>query len=242
MQVTSAPKSTGRRKTWPACRFVMIAASILVLAATGPGRADVGRPVMGALGDREIVLMNRDKSSVVEVYVSPDTADSWGQDLLGDGVIDPGQVGRVKLGRMRDCSFDVLVVYDDTRREEMRGVNICKTRQLTFDGHNASAPVEQPGPQRSVTVVDASTLPIQQLFVSPPDAAQWGDDRLAAASLSVGEQRAIDFNGDCSADVRVVFANRAAEERRGIDLCHTTVLRIAPGWTTADSLSPVAIK
>jgi hypothetical protein len=83
-----------------------------------------------------------------------------------------------------------------------------------------------------VTLVNASPLPIQQLYLSPPDAAQWGDDLLTQSALSAGEQRAIDFHGDCIADVRVVFSNRAAEERRGLDLCANPVLTIAPGWTT----------
>ena len=66
-------------------------------------------------------------------------------------------------------------------------------------------------------------------------AAQWGDDLLATSGLSVAEQRAITYSGTCDADIRVVFANRAAEERRGLNLCTHHVLRITPGWTTSDS-------
>jgi hypothetical protein len=32
-----------------------------------------------------------------------------------------------------------------------------------------------------------------------------------------------------------VFSNRAAEERRGLNLCTRSRLRIAPGWTTAEA-------
>jgi hypothetical protein len=42
-------------------------------------------------------------------------------------------------------------------------------------------------------------------------------------------------------DIRVVFENRAAEERRGVDLCRRASLSIEPGWTTTDELpSPPA--
>ena len=78
--------------------------------------------------------------------------------------------------------------------------------------------------------------PIQQVFISPAAANQWGDDRLAEGSISAGDGRAVTWRGDCNVDLRVVFENRAAEERRGINLCATPALSVEPGWTTADVL------
>jgi hypothetical protein len=207
---------------------------VALLLLIGTARAEPSRPTMGPLGERELAVVNHSKHSVVELYISPQSADSWGQDQLGEDVLDPGLTRHVALGRMRDCSFDVLVVYDDTSREENRGVNVCHAHELAFDGAAATAPAAPPGPARGIVVVDASPRPIQQLFLSPPDAAQWGDDRLVSSAISVGEQRNLAFRGPCATDVRVVFANRAAEERRGLDLCANPILRIAPGWTTQD--------
>lgn len=207
---------------------------VVLLATLSSARAEPPRPVIGPLGDRELAITNRSEQGILELYVSPAAADSWGQDQLGDDTLDPRKIVRLKLGRMRDCVFDVLVVYEDTSREENRGVNVCRTHDLAFDGSHASAPVEPAGPTRSVTVSNGSRLPIQQLFLSPPDAVQWGDDRLTPSALSTGEERAVTFRGDCNADVRVVFSNRAAEERRGLNLCAHPRLVIAPGWTTAD--------
>ena len=113
-------------------------------------------------------------------------------------------------------------------------MNLCKTHAITFDGKTATVPPDALGPAHTVTVVDKTPMPIQQLFISPQDAAQWGDDLLSTAAMSVNEQRKLTFHGPCSADIRAVFANRAAEERRGVDLCAMTTLRIAPGWTTMD--------
>ena len=186
----------------------------------------------GPIGERELGIVNRSRHSIVELYASPASADEWGPDRLGERQIDVGARVQVSLGRMRDCGFDVLAIYDDASREEFHAVNLCRTRSLTLDGSTATP---APLPSRSITVIDASPLPIQQLFISPLDAAQWGDDLLATASLSVGEQRSLTYQGTCDADVRVVFANRAAEERRGLNLCTTTTLRIVPGWTTADT-------
>ena len=184
-----------------------------------------------AVGEREITVSNRSLRGIDELYASPQSGSSWGQDRLGTDVLDPGGFVRLRLGRLRDCNFDLLAVYDDASREERRGVNVCRTRELVFDGMAATSPADPPGPTRSVTLVNGGNRPIQQFFLSPPDAPQWGPDRLAQA-LPVGEQRDVGFRGACSADVRVVYANRAAEERRGLDLCRTSTLTIAPGWTT----------
>jgi hypothetical protein len=131
--------------------------------------------------------------------------------------------------------FDAKVIYDDASREEHRGVNLCRTHQLAFDGSTATAPPET-GIEHSVTLVNHSPRPIQQVFISPAEANQWGDDRLGQGSISVDDRQAVTWRGDCNADLRVVFENRSAEERRGVDLCDTPVLSIEPGWTTADQL------
>jgi hypothetical protein len=92
------------------------------------------------------------------------------------------------------------------------------------------------GPMHDVTLVNRSPQPIQQLYLSSADALQWGDDRLGERGIAVGDRRVLTWRGDCRADLRVVFENRAAEERRGIDLCAAMRVAILPGWTTADAL------
>ena len=200
-----------------------------------PARADIPRPVQGPLGEREVTVLNGSPRPINEIYVSPESADQWGEDRLGEQMLEPGDSLRLHLGRTRECIFDAKVVYDDASREETRGLNLCRIHQITFDGSTATAPPET-GAEHSVTLVNHARRPIQQVFISPAAANQWGDDRLAAGSISVGDRRAVTWHGACSVDLRVVFENRAAEERRGVDLCATPVLSIEPGWTTADTL------
>lgn len=213
------------------------AATLLALLALSPlARADsrhLPPVVLGPVGEREALLINRAPNAVVELYASPSNADGWGPERLGDNGLEAGRSLRLRLGRTRVCSFDVAVVYDTLRREEKRDIDICATRQIIFDGSKAELPPEPPGQPHSLTLVNATRLVLQQLFISAPGAPQWGDDRIADRSISVGETRTITYVGGCLADVRVVFGNRAAEERRAIDLCAPAPLRIAPGWTTA---------
>ncbi len=212
-------------------RLAWVLAILWASLLATPALAD---PPLGPLGERNLAVLNQSRLNVQELYVSPQSADAWGQDQLGDAMLERGGTQRLKLGRVRDCIFDLLAIYDDASQEELRGVNVCRTREVAFTGARATHPPPPPGPERRVTVTNASTLPIQQLFVSAPDAAQWGEDRLAQASMSVGEERRVEFTGPCRADLRVVFANRAAEERRNLDLCANPALRVAPGWTTQD--------
>jgi hypothetical protein len=207
---------------------------VLLLSAGVLAETPQARIPLGALGDRNVSVTNRSQHSAVELYISPQSADAWGPDRLGETTLDAGVQRPIALGKMRDCGFDVLIVYDDLTREDQRGLNFCKLKQVVFDGSHAVLPPDALGPVHNVTIIDVTQMPLQQLFISPQDAAQWGDDLLSAGAMSVNENRVIAFRGPCAADVRVVFANRAAEERRGVDLCSITTLRIAPGWTTTD--------
>jgi hypothetical protein len=209
-----------------------VAVAVLLAAPAHANRPD---PAPAPLGERALTVLNHGSRSINELYVSPQTAEQWGEDWLGERTLEPGAVFRVRLGRTHACVFDVKIIYDDASREEQRGVNLCRTHQLAVDG-SAAIPAPGTGVAHSVTLVNQSAAPIQQVFISPTEANQWGDDRLGQGSISVADRRAVIWHGDCYADLRVVFENRAAEERRGVDLCAVPLLSIEPGWTTADAL------
>ncbi len=192
-----------------------------------------------AAGEREVVVVNHARHTVNELYVSPSSDGEWGADRLGDGTIAPGRSLRVRLERGAGCTFDLQVVYDDASREERHGVDICRDRQVAFDGSGAVAPVGTQGGTHPVVIVNNSSRPIQQVLISPADAGDWGDDLLGQDSLSVGDRATLTYHGACLADLRVVYDNRSAEERRGVDVCTLHGVVVQPGWTTADLLAPL---
>ncbi len=212
-----------------ACLIALVA---LIGAAPGAGAGGAASAESPA-GDREVTIGNHSSHAINEVYASPSSADHWGNDQLGDQTLAPGQTFRLKLGRLRDCEFDLQVVYEDASREETKDVNVCKTHAVTFNGSAAAAP--PPSAEHDVTIENRAARPIQQVLISPTDAGDWGDDRLAS-SISVGDAATLRYRGDCVADIRVVFDNRAAEERRGIDICARRRIAIQPAWTTADTV------
>ena len=216
------------------CLVVAIAAPAATALADPPRPSPVPPPA-GAMGEREVTITNRSELAISEVYVSPTSTDAWGEDRLGEVLLEPRKSTRLRLGRMRDCGFDVLVIYEDASREERTMQNLCRTRQVTFDGRGRILPQLPTVAARDVTLANQSGRAIQQVFISAADAPAWGDDLLGRA-ISVGEHGMVTWRGGCTVDIRVVFENRAAEERRGIDLCQRAALSIEPGWTTSDEV------
>lgn len=215
-------------------RSAVAFAFVLALALTTAARAEPA-PAQ-ANPEREVTVVNHSARAINELYVSPTSADHWGDDRLGDETLAPGRSTHLRLGRARDCEYDMQAVYEDASREETHAVNLCRQHQVSFDGSGATMPPPALTATHDVTIANRSARPIQQVLISPAAAGEWGDDRLANRSLSVGDSVTLHYRGDCVADLRVVFDNRSAEERRDIDLCTARRIAIEPGWTTADSI------
>ena len=181
-------------------------------------------------------MVNQSRRPVFQLHISPTDADQWGDDRLGEATIPPGGSFRVHLGRTRDCQFDVQVIYDDLSHEEQRGLDICKVRRASFDGKTAVPPLDPFAVDHDIALQNESARAIRQIFVSSGSADQWGEDLAPAAGIGAGAEGRVRYRGACTADLRVVFDNRAAEERRGVDICAHPRLIVRPGWTTAEEV------
>ncbi len=203
-----------------------------------PARGEGPRPVRGKPTPRELTIVNASKRVVFQVRVSPSDAEQWGEDRLGEVSIPPGGSFRVVLGRIADCLFDVQVMYDNAGQEERRSVDVCRSKAVNFDGAAVVLPPDPFAMARSLTMANRSGRTIQQVFVSSPRAEQWGDDVAPARGIVSGAAGEVVYRGGCVVDLRVVFDNRAAEERRSVDLCKTAGVLIRPGWTIDDAIQP----
>ena len=211
----------------------------LALAAVRAPPAQADRT--GSGGEREVIVVNHAPRAMNELYISPSSNGEWGADRLGEGTIAPGRSLRARIDHTDGCTFDLQVVYDDASREERHGVDLCRDRQVVFDGSGAVAPAGVKGGAHPVTVVNDAARPIQQVLISPADSGDWGDDLLGHDSLSVGERATLTYRGSCLADLRIVYDNRSAEERRDVDVCALHGVVVRPGWTTADRLVPLLL-
>lgn len=96
----------------------------------------------------------------------------------------------------------------------------------------AGAPPARAQGNPSFSLANAAARPIRDLFATPAGRTNWGQNRLAAP-LAPGASLAVRLpaDGNCLYDLRVVYADNAAEERRDVNTCETK--QVAFGSTSA---------
>jgi hypothetical protein len=183
-----------------------------------------------ALPTLDIAVANRSQVVLQQLYASTRGAEAWGPDRLGAETIAPGGSFRMRL-RSRDCVFDLRAIYDDGREETRPRVNLCESRAIAFDRSGIPRP-----PRRSLLLSNRHLAPVQEAYLSPSTEGDWGPDRLGSAILAPGDDMTIEMEGGCEADLRIVFPNGGAEERREVNICETPRIVLRPGWVVADRL------
>jgi hypothetical protein len=182
-------------------------------------------------------LVNATGMQINEAYVSPSRLSEWGPDILGAGVLPAGQQVWV-TPNFGDCVLDVRVRYANGAEDTRMGVNACSLSRIVFGGGAGAAIGGGPGaavsPGRaavanpSFTFVNNSGETIRELYVSLTSQRDWGPDRLGQDVLEPGGSVALRLPqaGVCTVDIRVVYMNGAAAERRGVETCSIN----AYGW------------
>jgi hypothetical protein len=204
-------------------RRMVLAAAFGVLAWAGPGQAQSSDP--------SFRIVNNTPNVVNEVYASPSTERSWGQDRLGDQVIAPGASWIVRLPADGNCNFDIRIVYQGGTAEERRNVNTCAMTDFVL-GQQAGPP---PRPQRnqqqgstqqgnpSFNLVNQSGRVIEEFYASPSSQQNWGPDRLGDDVVQPGATFPVRLpQGECNYDLRIVFSGGQAQERRNVNACGLT--------------------
>jgi len=174
-------------------------------------------------------LENYTGRQIDQAYVSPSRLSNWGPDILGAGVLPPGQ--RVWVTPyFGDCILDVRVVYAGGGEDTRMGVNACSLSIIRFGGGYVG-PGGGPGASigggvaragnPSFVFVNNSGAVIREIYVSLSSQNSWGADRLGANVLNPGGSINIGLPsvGVCTVDMRVVYMNGAASERRGVETC-----------------------
>ena len=164
-------------------------------------------------------LVNNTGQMIERVYVSPSRVNNWGEDALGQAMIPPGQ-GFWVVPRLSDCVLDIKVVYQGGREETRWQVNACQINRVVWSGGGGAAPVASGG-DPSFQFVNQSGVTVNELYVSLSSERNWGPDRLGQAVLPPGRGLWVNLPAGrvCTADIRVVYADGRASERRGVETC-----------------------
>lgn len=163
---------------------------------------------------REATIRNETDTLVLQVFAAPPGAAGRGPDRLGENVVDAGRESRIRLGRTRDCVFDVVAVFEDGEEETRPAVNLCRQPRVTFGDPNA--------PRREARVANAADRTIRELYASARAPLAWGPDRLGTDVLPPGGNITLRLRGAaCLWDLRAVYDDEAEEVKQGVDLCTT---------------------
>lgn len=196
-----------------------------------------------AAAQNRFYVANNSGIQINEIYVSSSRVQNWGPDILGASVLPAGNQVWV-TPTFTDCVLDVRVVYAGGREETRMGVNACNISRIGFGGGGAVGIQQQPGAGAGAVVgggpggrVIASGNPsfvfinqtgtvIREIYASMSTQNSWGPDRLGQNTLGPGGQLNIGLPQGlgCNTDIRVVFMNGAAQERRGVETCSISAL------------------
>jgi hypothetical protein len=83
--------------------------------------------------NRQVMIVNSSSQSVREFYASPVTSDNWEEDMLGSGVLGPGESISANIDNgTGQCSFDLKAVMMDDTEHIQNGVNVCAVSRWTI--------------------------------------------------------------------------------------------------------------
>lgn len=190
-------------------------------------------------GNPSFNLVNRAPQAINEVYATPAGVDRWGRDRLARSFLAPGQMFPVQLPADGNCVYDLRIVYADGRPEERRRLDTCEIETVTFPGGRpggrpggavqGQGPVPDPAAadDPSFRLVNRGRSEATELYASPSGDENWGQDRLGSEIVAAGGSRVVRLpRGECRYDVRIVFGNGQSTEKRKVNLCTLTDLRV----------------
>lgn len=163
---------------------------------------------------REATIRNETDAELLQLFAAPPGAAERGPDRLGENVVPAGREFRIRLGRTRECVFDVTAVFEDGEQETARAVNLCRQDRVVFGDPDA--------PRREAVVANASDRTIREFYASARAPAVWGPDRLREEVLAPGASFTLRLRGAaCLWDLRAVYEDDGQETKQAVDLCAT---------------------
>ena len=161
---------------------------------------------------RDVTVRNETDAILLQVFAAPPNAPGRGPDRLGENIIPAGREWRVRLGRTRDCVFDVTAVFEDGEEETRAALNLCRDARVTFGDPNA--------PRREARISNTGDRAMREFFASTRAPIAWGPDRLGTDMLPAGGDFTLRVRGAaCLWDLRAVYEDDAEEVKQGVDLC-----------------------
>ncbi|MDA3956121.1 hypothetical protein [Oceanispirochaeta sp.] len=128
---------------------------------------------------KTIIIENNLDNPLYYLYLSPVSEREWGDDRLGDGLLDPGTTieidfdydeGKPLFNLMAEDEMEKAYKIEEINMNEINFISISPEDFLPFGGFN---PV-----RRDLTFTNNTGEAIYYLYVSSHDSMYWGEDLL----------------------------------------------------------------
>jgi hypothetical protein len=95
---------------------------------------------LGAAAQRknlDFTLVNKTGVVVMEVYLSPTSDNEWGEDVMGDDILDDDEKVDIKFSSSEtECNWDLKVIDEDDDEIVWTKLNLCTANEITLMWEN----------------------------------------------------------------------------------------------------------
>ncbi|MEZ5670617.1 MAG: hypothetical protein R3F55_24915 [Alphaproteobacteria bacterium] len=82
-------------------------------------------------GQQDFTVVNDSAQDIYYLFVSPQSSDNWGDDILGQSIIPAGDYVDVQMDNFgSECLFDIQVANAYGETLEFWGVDLCSVSQV----------------------------------------------------------------------------------------------------------------
>jgi len=161
---------------------------------------------------------------IQELYISPSTEDTWGEDLLGGETMRTGGIAELQLASAQNNTYDIqlrdshgyiwkfmnveLANGAEAKLKVEDGTPYCSVtngrNSVDFAGTSDSDILVPAGPGE-LTLTNASGYNLWSGYISPSTSDEWGRDVFGSNTCSDGETIDIDFDQDSSGVYDIKF-------------------------------------
>lgn len=84
-------------------------------------------------GDADFMVVNKTGYPIRSIHIAPAKSDDWGQDRLGNGILENNKARLIKFSNKAKCKQALNVTFDDDGAEvEWEEFNLCEINKITL--------------------------------------------------------------------------------------------------------------
>ncbi|MBD2461004.1 hypothetical protein H6G89_08100 [Oscillatoria sp. FACHB-1407] len=154
---------------------------------------------------------NFTEHTLQEFYISPSTDDYWGEDRLGERVLEREQKLEIVIDSSDSCFYDVLGVFDNGQEIVDPYVDLCiNGGTYSYYGDN----------DRTLNVINQTSVELVEFYFTPASDDRWREDLLGEQVILPGSSADIPINSEeCEYDFKAVFDDEDVIEQFNVNVC-----------------------